>query len=54
MDTLSCINALRHFFVIRMPAKHLRSEHATNFIGACKELGMGIDQQGASVHKCCT
>lgn len=51
MDTSSCINALRRFFAIRGPAKQLRSDRGTNFIGACKELGMGADQQGVKVHK---
>ena len=38
MDTSSCINALRRFFAIRGPAKQLRSDCGTNFIGASKEL----------------
>ncbi|XP_055367455.1 uncharacterized protein LOC114862962 [Betta splendens] len=40
MDTSSCINALRRFFALRGPAKQLRSDCGTNFIGASKELGM--------------
>ncbi len=40
MDMSSCINTLRRFFAQRGPAKQLRSYCGTNFIGACKELGM--------------
>nr|XP_021331373.1 uncharacterized protein LOC110439581 [Danio rerio] len=40
MDASSCINALRRFFALRGPAKQLRSDCGTNFVGACKELGM--------------
>ncbi len=40
MDSSSFINALRRFFAIRGPAKQLRSDCGTNFIGACKELKM--------------
>lgn len=43
MDTASCINALRRFFALRGPAKQLRSDRGTNFIGASSELGMGLD-----------
>ena len=39
MDTSSFINALRRFFSVRGPAKQLRSDCGTNFIGACRELG---------------
>ncbi|XP_038062985.1 uncharacterized protein LOC119733659 [Patiria miniata] len=45
MDTSSCINALRRFFAIRGPAKQLRSDCGTNFIGACNELQLGKEQQ---------
>ena len=38
MSTSSFINALRRFYSIRGPAKLLRSDRGTNFIGACKEL----------------
>lgn len=38
MDSSCFINALRRFFSIRGPAKQLRSDCGTNFIGACKEL----------------
>ncbi len=40
MDSSSFINALRRFFTIRGPAKQLRSDCGTNFVGACKELKM--------------
>ena len=40
MDTSSFINALRRFFALRGPAKLLRSDCGTNFIGACRELGI--------------
>lgn len=39
METSSCINALRRFFAIRGPARQLRSDCGTNFVGASKELG---------------
>ncbi|XP_039534522.1 uncharacterized protein LOC120483523 [Pimephales promelas] len=54
MDTSSCINALRRFFALRGPAKQLRSDCGSNFIGACKELGMDkkvqryLSEQGCS------
>ncbi|XP_075530085.1 uncharacterized protein LOC142563417 [Dermacentor variabilis] len=38
MDTSSFIDALRRFFAIRGPAKQLRSDCGTNFVGACTEL----------------
>ncbi|XP_059829765.1 uncharacterized protein LOC132396202 [Hypanus sabinus] len=40
LDTSGCINALRRFFALRGPAKQLRSDCGTNFVGASKELGM--------------
>lgn len=40
MDASSCINALRRFFSLGGPAKQLWSDCGTNFIGACRELGM--------------
>ncbi|XP_040908610.1 uncharacterized protein LOC121191510 [Toxotes jaculatrix] len=43
MSTDSFINALRRFFSIRGPAKLLRSDRGTNFVGACKELGINTD-----------
>ncbi len=54
MDTSSCINALRRFFALRGPAKQLHSDCGTNFVGACKELGMDktvqayLSEQGCS------
>ncbi|XP_038071931.1 uncharacterized protein LOC119740639 [Patiria miniata] len=44
MDTSSFVNALRRFLALRGPAKLLRSDCGTNFIGACNELG--IDSVG--------
>ncbi|KAL4006296.1 aggrecan 1 [Sarotherodon galilaeus] len=40
MSADSFINALRRLFSIRGPAKFLRSDRGTNFVGACKELGL--------------
>ncbi len=40
MNTACCINALQRFFAVRGPAKQLRSDRGTNFIGASQELGM--------------
>ncbi|XP_073713971.1 uncharacterized protein [Misgurnus anguillicaudatus] len=48
MSTSSFINALRRFFSVRGPAKLLRSDRGTNFIGACKELG--IDHRDATLN----
>ncbi|XP_059828204.1 uncharacterized protein LOC132395502 [Hypanus sabinus] len=54
LDTSSCINALRHFFALRGPAKQLRSDCGANFVGESKELGMDktvqkyLSQQGCS------
>ncbi|XP_014824793.1 PREDICTED: uncharacterized protein LOC106904820 [Poecilia mexicana] len=45
LDTSSTINALRRFFALRGPAKQLRSDCGTNFIGACKELQMDTRMQ---------
>ncbi|XP_071950843.1 uncharacterized protein [Antedon mediterranea] len=39
MDSSSFINALRRFFAIRGPAKQIRSDCGTNFVGACSKLG---------------
>lgn len=43
MTTSSFINALRRFFSVRGPAKLLRSDRGTNFVGACKELNIDTD-----------
>nr|XP_055053880.1 uncharacterized protein LOC129439016 [Misgurnus anguillicaudatus] len=43
MTTSSFINALRRFFSVRGPARLLRSDRGTNFVGACKELNMNTD-----------
>ena len=39
MDSSCFINALRRFFSVRGPAKQIRSDCGTNFVGACNELG---------------
>ncbi|XP_026119086.1 uncharacterized protein LOC113098285 [Carassius auratus] len=40
MSSSSFINALRRFFAIRGPVKHLYSDRGTNFVGASRELRM--------------
>jgi len=40
MGSSSFINALRRFISIRGPVKQLKSDCGTNFLGACKELGI--------------
>ncbi|XP_077055258.1 uncharacterized protein LOC143706807 [Siphateles boraxobius] len=40
LSTSSFINALRRFTAIRGPAKLFRSDRGTNFVGACRELGI--------------
>ncbi len=49
LDTSSCINALRHFFAIRGPAKQIRSDCGTNFVAAAKELGLSQQQPDITV-----
>ena len=52
MSASSFINALRRFFAIRGPAKQLRSDCGTNFVGACRELEMdGSHSNPQSVEK---
>ena len=46
MSTSSFINALRRLFALRGQAKQLHSDRGTNFIGACRELGMNTQVQG--------
>ncbi|XP_052406346.1 uncharacterized protein LOC127952103 [Carassius gibelio] len=46
MSTSSFINALRRFFAIRGPAKQIRSDCGTNFIGASRELEMDLSNPG--------
>ena len=49
IETLSAssfINVLRRFFAVRGPAKQLHSDCGTNFVGACRELGMDGSQSG--------
>lgn len=40
LSTSGFINALRRFTAIRGPVKLFRSDRGTNFVGACKELGI--------------
>ncbi|XP_061908363.1 uncharacterized protein LOC133653277 isoform X1 [Entelurus aequoreus] len=52
METSSFINALRRLFALRGPAKQIRSDCGTNFIGACKELHMVLtDPKEPNVRK---
>ncbi|KAI7789378.1 hypothetical protein IRJ41_019889 [Triplophysa rosa] len=44
MSMDSFINALRRFFSVRGPAKLLRSDRGTNFVGACKQLDINTDE----------
>ncbi|TWW78623.1 hypothetical protein D4764_11G0007440 [Takifugu flavidus] len=48
MSTDSFINALRRFFSIRGPAKLLRSDRGTNFVGACRELDMATNDSAVN------
>ncbi|XP_061886479.1 uncharacterized protein LOC133637538 [Entelurus aequoreus] len=57
MSSSSFINALRRFFALRGPAKQLRSDCGTNFIGAHKEITTSVPdenkvQQYLQEHKC--
>ncbi|KAI3372519.1 hypothetical protein L3Q82_023000 [Scortum barcoo] len=40
MESSSFVNAMRRFLSIRGPVKQLRSDCGTNFLGACKDLGI--------------
>lgn len=51
LDTSGCINAIRRFFAIRGPAKHLRLDCGTNFVGAWNELGFLKKMEGESVQR---
>ncbi|XP_062846307.1 uncharacterized protein LOC134305914 [Trichomycterus rosablanca] len=51
MDSSSFINALRRFFAIHGPAKQLRSDCGTNFVGACKELKFDSTNRDSKLHK---
>lgn len=44
LSTDSLISALRRFLSVRGPAKLLRSDRGTNFVGAAKELHMSTDE----------
>ncbi len=50
MSTSSFINALQRFFSIRGPAKLLRSDRGTNFVGACKELKINMNDSGINAY----
>lgn len=57
MSSSSFINALRRFFALRGPAKQVRSDCGTNFIGAHKEITASLPdkdkvQQYLQEHKC--
>lgn len=58
LDTSAFINALRRFLAIHGPAKRIRSDRGTNFIGACKDLQIpsNIDEKAVkqflSDHSC--
>lgn len=49
MSASSCINALRRFFAIRGPAKQLRSDRGTNFVGANSNLKAATEAEEESV-----
>lgn len=49
MSSSSFINALRRFFSIRGPAKQLRSDCGTNFVGASKELKLDPPSLGEPI-----
>ncbi|XP_041115383.1 uncharacterized protein LOC121320779 [Polyodon spathula] len=51
MDSSSFINALRRLLSIRGPAKQIRSDCGTNFIGACRELKMEAIQSDKEVQE---
>ncbi|XP_062903592.1 uncharacterized protein LOC134346209 [Mobula hypostoma] len=43
MDSSSFINTLRAFLPIREPVKQMRSDWGTNFIRACRDLGISFN-----------
>lgn len=51
LDTSSLINALRRFFSIRGPAKLIRSDQGSNFVGARNELGISSTLDASAVSK---
>lgn len=51
LDTSSLINALRRFFSIRVPAKLIRSDQGSNFVGARNELGINSTLDASAVSK---
>lgn len=48
LDTTAFINALRRFLAIRGPVKLIRSDCGTNFVGACRELGINAKSLDSS------
>lgn len=50
MSASSCINALRRFFAIRGPARQLRSDRGTNFVGANSNLKAATEAEEESVN----
>ncbi|XP_065131850.2 uncharacterized protein [Paramisgurnus dabryanus] len=51
MDTSCFINAMRRFIAIRGPIKQMRSDRGTNFVGACRELGIPSNLDEAKVSR---
>ncbi|KAI3351360.1 hypothetical protein L3Q82_005904 [Scortum barcoo] len=45
MSSSSFINAFRRFVALHGPVKQLRSDCGTNFIGACREMGITTEQE---------
>lgn len=50
MTTSSFINALRRFTAIRGPTRLLRSDRGTNFVGACAELQINVEDPDVKTH----
>lgn len=44
MTSSSFINAFRRFVALRGPVKQLRSDCGTNFVGACREMGITTER----------
>ncbi|XP_076862530.1 uncharacterized protein LOC143514793 [Brachyhypopomus gauderio] len=49
LESSSFINAFRRFLSVRGPVKHIYSDRGTNFIGACKEMGIPSNIDSTSV-----
>ena len=60
LSTSSFINSLRRFIAVRGPAKQIRSDRGTNFVGAVNELGLqAVVDEGGPIQQflseqCCT